>query len=234
MQPTILLSIFFIIFSLTIFQQTYAQDGAAWDHDKTAKLLCTVKDFKGKARVNETIIFEGMKYKAMMYTTDKNGFVYAYLPKGDTYKIKMLSIGDDLDNDEIEIPKGKGKITASLDIQFELPLSVTLNDILYATGSAVLEVKSFPTLNKLALIMERKPNLEIEIIGHTDNVGSDDTNQILSEKRAASVRNYLIKKGISAERIKSSGKGPSEPVADNDSEAERKKNRRTEIRITKE
>jgi len=109
-----------------------------------------------------------------------------------------------------------------------------LNDILYATGSAVLEVKSFPTLNKLALIMERKPDLEIEIIGHTDNVGSDDTNQILSEKRAASVRNYLIKKGISAERIKSSGKGPSEPVADNDSEAERKKNRRTEIRITKE
>jgi len=93
MQPTILLSIFFIIFSLTIFQQTYAQDDAAWDHDKTAKLLCTVKDFKGKARVNETIIFEGMKYKAMMYTTDKNGFVYAYLPKGDTYKIKMLSIG---------------------------------------------------------------------------------------------------------------------------------------------
>jgi len=222
-----------LIFFCSILQ-LQAQDDAVWDHEKTAKLLCTVKDFKGKARVNETIIFEGAKNKAMMFTTDKNGIVNAYLPKGDVYKIKMLSIGDDLDNDEIEIPDGKGKITAKLEIEFELPLSVTLEDILYATGSAVLESKSFPSLNKLALIMQRKPGLEIEIIGHTDNVGSDEANQILSEKRAASVRNYLIKKGISAERIKSSGEGPFEPVADNDSDAGRKKNRRTEIRITKE
>lgn len=204
------------------------------DEKKFAQITCTVNDFKGKPRINETVIFEGNKTKPFMFTTDKNGKVIAYLPKGDRYKIKLLSLGEDLDEDELEIPDSEDQILASIEIQFELPLSITLNNVLYASGSAILDPKSFKSLDKLALIMERKPALEIEIVGHTDNIGDAEANQLLSEKRAASVKAYLINKGIKAERIQSSGKGPTEPVADNDSEKGRKLNRRTEIKILKE
>jgi len=224
-----------ILFNTLIASIMIAQTPSnTWDEKKFAQITCTVNDFKGKPRINETIIFEGNKTKPLMFTTDKNGKIVAYLPKGDRYKIKLLSLGEDLDEDELEIPDSEDQISASIEIQFELPLSVTLNDVLYKSGSAILDPQSFKSLDKLVLIMERKPVLEIEVIGHTDNVGDAEANQLLSEKRAASVKAYLIKKGIKAERVKSSGKGPSEPVADNDSEKGRKLNRRTEIKILKE
>jgi len=73
--------------------------------------------------------------------------------------------------------------------------------------------------------------LKVELGGHTDNVGSDESNLILSEKRASAVVNYLVSNGITAERLSAKGYGESKPLDSNDTEKGRAKNRRTEFTI---
>jgi outer membrane protein OmpA-like peptidoglycan-associated protein len=82
--------------------------------------------------------------------------------------------------------------------------------------------------------MKLKPTLIIEIGGHTDNVGTPESNIKLSQERANAVRNYIINKGIAANRITAKGYGDTMPVADNSTEEGRSKNRRTEVSIIKE
>jgi outer membrane protein OmpA-like peptidoglycan-associated protein len=89
-------------------------------------------------------------------------------------------------------------------------------------------------LNELAEYMNLKKTLVIEIAGHTDNVGAPESNQKLSEDRANAVKQYLVKKGIVAERIVAKGYGDSEPVADNNTASGKQQNRRTEVRVIAE
>jgi outer membrane protein OmpA-like peptidoglycan-associated protein len=84
-------------------------------------------------------------------------------------------------------------------------------------------------LDELVRSMKANPDVMIEIQGHTDNVGSDGYNQKLSEARATAVMQYLVDHGINSSRMKASGKGESQPVADNNSEAGRLQNRRVEV-----
>ena len=91
-----------------------------------------------------------------------------------------------------------------------------------------------PELQKLLEFLTVNHNVVVEIGGHTDSDGTDEHNQVLSDKRAASVRDYLIKRGIKADRLFSHGYGESSPVADNLTPAGKKLNRRTEITILSE
>ena len=84
----------------------------------------------------------------------------------------------------------------------------------------------------LIRFMKERPSVRIRVEGHTDNVGVVTRNNILSQRRADSVRDYLIRKGISQDRIESEGFGPTKPIASNSSEFGRRLNRRTEIVIT--
>jgi len=75
--------------------------------------------------------------------------------------------------------------------------------------------------------------VSIKVIGHTDSVGSDSYNQSLSERRASSVAEYLLAQGVAPNKLTSEGKGESEPVADNETDAGRAKNRRVELHINR-
>ena len=88
-------------------------------------------------------------------------------------------------------------------------------------------------LDKLVEVFKEYPDTNLLIVGHTDNKGSQAYNLPLSQKRALSVKNYLVSKGISASRLTSQGKGLEEPIADNSTEAGRAQNRRVEIAIKK-
>jgi outer membrane protein OmpA-like peptidoglycan-associated protein len=81
--------------------------------------------------------------------------------------------------------------------------------------------------------MEKYPKLEIEVSGHTDNIGGDEYNKSLSLRRAKSVVNYLVKNGISSNRLVAKGYGFDKPISTNDTDEGRKKNRRSEITIIK-
>lgn len=110
-------------------------------------------------------------------------------------------------------------------------VKTVLNNIFFDTGKAELRPESFIELDKLQLLFVQNPSLQVEISGHTDDIGKDIENQILSEKRALSVANYLITKGINNQNIKVKGYGKTKPIMPNISEEKRQINRRIEISI---
>lgn len=108
--------------------------------------------------------------------------------------------------------------------------SVTTRGILFDSGSDGLRPESTPVLEELRDMLADHPELAVVIEGHTDAQGEDATNQDLSERRAAAVVRYLVDEGIEAARLSSSGRGESEPVADNATPEGRQQNRRVVIR----
>jgi outer membrane protein OmpA-like peptidoglycan-associated protein len=111
-------------------------------------------------------------------------------------------------------------------------LVLTLGDVLFTSGKADLKPGATGNLNKLVAFLNEYPDRTAAIEGYTDSVGSQDYNQSLSERRADSVKSYLAGQGIGYRRLSASGKGRSDPVADNDSAAGRQQNRRVEVIIS--
>jgi outer membrane protein OmpA-like peptidoglycan-associated protein len=104
-----------------------------------------------------------------------------------------------------------------------------LQGIQFETGKATIKPTSFPILEQIVTIMKENPDYLLVINGHTDNVGNPELNQILSEKRANSVQNYLIKGGISPFRLTAKGYGDTQPVVENTTKENKAKNRRVEF-----
>jgi outer membrane protein OmpA-like peptidoglycan-associated protein len=103
------------------------------------------------------------------------------------------------------------------------------SDISFDTGSATIKPPMRNVLDPFASSLTNDPNARIAIIGHTDSTGSDAVNNPLSLQRAQSVRDYLTARGVPSSRIEIAGHGEREPIADNNSDAGRAKNRRVEI-----
>ncbi len=116
----------------------------------------------------------------------------------------------------------------------ERGIVLTLGDVLFATGSANLKAGSIGNLDRLVTFLDKYSDRTALIEGHTDNVGSNASNEELSLRRAESVRGYLTAKGIAASRLASSGKGEMQPVTENESAAGRQQNRRVEVVIQNE
>lgn len=103
--------------------------------------------------------------------------------------------------------------------------------ILFGFDSDQLSPAARENLRNLAESLQRHPNTEVLLVGHTDSVGSDSYNQGLSERRAQSAASYLTSIGLPSSRIRSTGRGKTEPIASNDTEAGRQENRRVEVAI---
>ncbi len=116
----------------------------------------------------------------------------------------------------------------------ERGLVVNIGDVLFASGSSTLRPEAREKLARFSGIVLAYPDLRLQTEGHTDNVGSLELNQKLSEERANAVRDYLISQGVPSESISSRGMNFANPVADNDTAAGRSKNRRVEIIISGE
>lgn len=117
-------------------------------------------------------------------------------------------------------------VTQTPDNQLKLNIP---SDISFDTGRADIKPSLRPILDQFASGLNQQPSMEVRIIGHTDNTGSDTVNDPLSMQRAASARDYLAARGVDARRILVNGRGEREPIADNSTEAGRAKNRRVEI-----
>ncbi|HJV86440.1 MAG TPA: OmpA family protein [Noviherbaspirillum sp.] len=103
------------------------------------------------------------------------------------------------------------------------------SDISFDTNKADIKPNFRPVLDKFATTLKENPNTNVTIIGHTDSTGGDAINDPLSLNRAAHTRDYLTARGVAANRIKVEGRGSHEPIAPNDTEANRARNRRVEI-----
>jgi outer membrane protein OmpA-like peptidoglycan-associated protein len=165
-----------------------------------------------------------------------NGEYKIILPYGKNYGFmgsaaNYLAVADHIDLTEIssyqEINRDLFLVPA------KIGSTIRLNNIFFDFGKADLRPASFPELDRLVNSLKENPKMEIEISGHTDNVGGHDANIKLSNDRAAAVKEYLITKGINVERVKSKGFGETKPLKKNDSEKNRQINRRVEFTILK-
>jgi outer membrane protein OmpA-like peptidoglycan-associated protein len=111
-------------------------------------------------------------------------------------------------------------------------LVVTLGDLLFETGKSDLKGGAAGNLNKLATFLNEYPDRSVLIEGHTDDVGSEESNFNLSQRRANSVKSYLVSQGIQSTRLSTSGLGEGSPVAGNDTSTGRQQNRRVEVIIS--
>lgn len=117
-------------------------------------------------------------------------------------------------------------------IPLEVGQTIRLDNIFFEFNKSTLKPSSYPELNRVADIMNENPQMTIKVAGHTDSLGSKDYNKKLSKDRAKAVKNYLVsEKDISADRIEAKGFGESKPVATNETEKGRQKNRRVNFTI---
>jgi outer membrane protein OmpA-like peptidoglycan-associated protein len=117
-------------------------------------------------------------------------------------------------------------VTQTADNQLKLSIP---SDISFDTGRSDIKSNLQPILNQFAQGLNNQPSMEVRIVGHTDSTGSDAINNPLSVNRAASARDYLVSRGVDARRIQIDGRGSVEPIADNNTDAGRSRNRRIEI-----
>lgn len=106
---------------------------------------------------------------------------------------------------------------------------IAVEGIFFDTGKAELKAESQPAIDEVTKLLKADPSLKVYVVGHTDNVGAIDGNMKLSQDRALAVVQALVKGGIEAARVKAYGNGPYAPVASNDAEDGRAKNRRVEL-----
>lgn len=172
-------------------------------------------------------------------TTLMFGDEYEIRAKADGYKISTynLAVADDEKREELVLDMFLSKLllagdTAKAKIEdVRVGEKITLNNIFYDFDRATLRPESVEELNRLVKLMKDLPTIKIEIMSHTDNVGSDDYNLDLSNRRAQSVVSFLISSGISKDRLVAKGYGETQPIATNTTDEGRQANRRTEFRI---
>lgn len=180
---------------------------------------------------NKKLVFVGQKKRKnkITVTTDKFGEVSFMIPREDSYTILCESLTGPFECGEtpyVSRTASTGGVTVVFD-----DTRAELTGVTFKAGSAELVPSSLKTLNAAIAGLKLNPKAKIEVEGHTSSEGGDEYNQQLSEDRANSVRDYMIQKGIAAERLTAVGYGSSQPKGDNYTEAGRRMNRRIELRV---
>jgi len=170
--------------------------------------------------------------------TDNQGGFFVCLPSGFRYGLNVTADGYMIYSENFDFVEG---YTSAEPYRKTIGLNrvrkgefMRMYNVFYDTDSWDLLEESMPELEKLLEFLIINNTVIVEIGGHTDSDGTDEHNQLLSERRANSVREYLIKKGIKPDRLFSHGYGEGSPVADNETAAGKKLNRRTEITVLSE
>jgi len=141
-----------------------------------------------------------------------------FYPRSEQFSAKELKQYVEIERDLFLVPIADGAV-------------VRLNNVFFDFGKHALREESFPELDRLAVFLEANPEMNIELGGHTDNVGEDAANKTLSQNRVNSVLAYLTSKSITAARLRAKGYGETKPVTTNDTEDGRQQNRRVEFTI---
>lgn len=169
--------------------------------------------------------------KPSLTTDSTTGQCQTELPVG-SYEIKIDAPGYVVQTVSFNITKGE-----TTERTFELVskgMVLRLKGVYFELGKATLRPESYPALMEAAQIMKDNPDIVVEIHGHTCSIGSEESNRILSEKRAYAVMNFLVQYGgIDPKRLSAKGFGESRPIASNDTEEGRQLNRRVEFVIVK-
>lgn len=149
---------------------------------------------------------------------------------------RVVPVADDRDHDGVADAEDRCPGTprgAEVDARGCVVIEkVVLKGVNFATGSATLKAAAGETLRSVAAAMKANPKLEVEVQGYTDSVGDEKKNQALSERRALSVKAFLVKEGVDAGRLATKGYGEENPADTNDTPEGRANNRRVAFKVT--
>jgi len=210
-----------------------AAKGSKLEATKTEAVLRFFVVDKDKGPIKGIVIALTSPAGAKVFTdeTDDEGYAEALVPNGQRYEITYLSLGRKDYAADVTVTN-EPKQTIKLTLRYKprpAPPPFVLTGIVFDTGKAFLKGSGYDKLDVVLEFMTHKRSARIEISGHTDNVGNAKSNKVLSQKRAEACRGYLISKGIDGARIKAVGFGDERPVAPNDNDDNRQKNRRIEV-----
>ncbi len=213
-----------------------AQKKASLPLKASAVVEVNVVDENKRARKGELVRLDG-KYRHYTGRTNALGIANFTVATGDEYAVSVKAVTDSSQFGLINIPVLKEGETYTgkfeVEIVYEPAVSFTLDNVQFDVGKATLRPSSFKELSELAEYLKWKENQQIEIAGHTDNAGSSESNQKLSQQRADAARNFLLGKGINPALVIAKGYGATQPIADNSTAEGKQKNRRTEVRLVK-
>lgn len=197
-----------------------------------AVLNISYTNFDDVPQKNKTLTFVGEKNPKAKITVRTNGYgeVSFLIPREDSYRILCESLTGPFECGETPYVSPRASF-GSVNVAFD-DTRAELSGISFKAGSAELVPSSLSTLDRTIEGLKRNAKAKVEIEGHTSSEGGEEFNRKLSEDRANSVRNYMVRKGISGERVTAVGYGYSRPKASNDTEEGRRQNRRIEIRVT--
>ncbi len=205
--------------------------------DPVALISGKVMNAKTKLPIEAEIFYELLPEGTEAGTAHshfENGNYKITLPAGKKYGFRAEAKGYVSINDYIDLSGIKNYSELNRDlylVPIEIGQVIKINNIFFDFGKYELKSESFPELQRVVKFLVDNPGVKIVLNGHTDNVGSDDFNQDLSENRAMAVFNYLIKYNISESRLSYNGYGESKPVAGNNTDEGRQLNRRVEFEI---
>lgn len=202
---------------------------------KTTYVKALVKDAKTKQIINADYTIVDLKNSKEIYNGRTTaGTFFVNIEANKNYALNVQKEGYLFYSQNINLIETSVTKPYEIIILLE-PITVNnklvLNNVFFDFDKADLKPSSFLELDKLANLLQKNPTVKIEISGHTDDKGDDKYNLLLSQKRAESVVNYLIQKGISKTRLTAKGYGKTQPVVPNDSEENKAKNRRTEVKV---
>jgi outer membrane protein OmpA-like peptidoglycan-associated protein/outer membrane protein assembly factor BamB len=148
----------------------------------------------------------------------------------DTDGVEVMATADGFIPKKVTVNRGEDERSIRLE-RIEQGRTIVMDSIYFEIDRAYLKKESLDVLDRVIAILKKNPSMKIEVRGHTDSTGEKAHNQRLSERRADAVVEYMIKNGISPERLAAVGFGAEKPIASNAEEEGRKKNRRTEFYI---
>ncbi|MEZ4800416.1 MAG: OmpA family protein [Flavobacteriales bacterium] len=190
--------------------------------------------FKKLGAKVELIDLETEKVVAETYSGSVYGDYLICIPSGKDYALNVSKDGYLFHSENFSLKNYTSMQPYSLDValqKLKSGASIVLNNVFFETNKWDILPASKAELNKLAGLLNANPTTRVEISGHTDNVGNDESNMKLSQNRASAVVDYLVKMGIDASRLEAKGYGENQPIASNETEEGRAKNRRTEFKI---
>lgn len=203
---------------------------------KTALVDVQVTNTRNQPLRGELVIFRGERSGQIISgSTDAAGKLRQILPPGDRYHVSVKRIADTTKYTILEVPVlAEDEFFTEpfwVNVKMDFSRPFRLEHVYFDVDKASLRPESYQQLGELFSYLKERPDIRVEIAGHTDNTGSPEHNLQLSQDRARAILQYLAGKGIAANRLQAKGYGATVPVADNETEAGRQKNRRTEVRI---
>ena len=191
---------------------------------------------KDSSKVSASLLYEKLPYydDMGMNRSNSEGAFELYLVKGNKYNFKVTQSGFEEFTAKVMVgdESGEGSMNVTFYISpIEEPELMTIDNLIFARGSDQISTSSYSSLDELAAYLDERPNMVIQLEGHTDFAGNAEANMALSQARVEAVKEYLVDKGIKKNRLFTKAFGGTQPLSTDRTDEAKTRNRRVEVRV---